>query len=536
MADNEDEQWQEGDGYDAWYDDEWGPMGGVEQHAVTGTQTQTITMTAAGSAGDGNGGSRRPPRPESNGGAASAAGSASQRRDKRPAPGGGGGGGGGGNGDPNGGDGDPRRHALPRPRRVDASDSEVERGPRKKEGEECKFPTFPSHASGFQAWLDAVLDIIVACARDGDAAFAWIAPLLREGITFEQLAIIAAEFKSLDSKIRAGVSKHLVGAEAEKHKDLVSVLCKRRDELREPGGEAMPKQITGLQYLWVIKHYFRIHDDERVTYELSALMNLEYAGDAKLGSWKNQWDRMVRKCVTKLTDRDKFSMFSDKLKTSDRLKSHMEYLERLQEDHPDRSYAWLSDLVDKLVADDRKRKNKESLVLEASGKPQAPPKKQPGAPGPRKRGDADANTPAAPGVTGGGKPGSDGKGKGKGKGKKGDGKGPGKNQGSWSDGGNTDAESDPKGKGNPKKKTEEYPGKKVEDIPKDQRCCIHYCWVKKDGTSFCYKFNKGIQCHAPHLVKPTKAMMETKVYNRLKDQHGPPNCPAGGPKAPEKKN
>ena len=64
----------------------------------------------------------------------------------------------------------------------------------------------------------------------------------------------------------------------------------------------MPKQITGLQYLWVIKHYFRIHDDERVTYELSALMNLEYPGDAKLGTFKDHWDRMVRKCVTRLTD------------------------------------------------------------------------------------------------------------------------------------------------------------------------------------------------------------------------------------------
>ena len=143
-------------------------------------------------------------------------------------------------------------------------------------------------------------------------------------------------------------------------------------------------------------------------------------------------------------------------------------------------------------------------------------------------------------MPGGGKPGADkgkGKGKGDGKGKGGkSGKGPGKNQGSWSDGGNTDAESDPKGKGNAQKKTADYPGKKIEDIPADQRCCIHYCWVKKDGTSFCYKFNKGIECHAPHLVKPTKAMMETKVYNRLKDQHGPPNCPAGGPKAPAKKD
>ena len=79
--------------------------------------------------------------------------------------------------------------------------------------------------------------------------------MLREGVSFEDLEQIVAEFKSLDAKIRSGISKYLIGSEAEKHKDLVSTLCKKRDQLREPGdSEAMPKQIIGVQYLWLVKH------------------------------------------------------------------------------------------------------------------------------------------------------------------------------------------------------------------------------------------------------------------------------------------
>ena len=106
-----------------------------------------------------------------------------------------------------------------------------------------------------------------------------------------------------------------------------------------------------------------------------------------------------------------------------------------------------------------------------------------------------------------------------------------KHQGSWADGGNTDTEG-AKGKGK-QKRTDEYPGKKIEDIPEADRCCAHYLWVKKDGTSLCSKFNAGKQCHAPHTLKPSKAMLETKVVAKLKHKFGPPNCPASGPRKPE---
>ena len=65
----------------------------------------------------------------------------------------------------------------------------------------------------------------------------------------------------------------------------------------------------------------------------------------------------------------------------------------------------------------------------------------------------------------------------------------------------------------------------------DKRCCLHYLWVRKDGTSLCDCFNKGIACwKGPHLAKATPEMLTTKIYARMKHEHGKPNCPEGGPK------
>ena len=128
--------------------------------------------------------------------------------------------------------------------------------------------------------------------------------------------------------------------------------------------------------------------------------------------------------------------------------------------------------------------------------------------------------PAAPGLA---DPNTS-KGKGKGKGGKGKGKGKGKG-----DGYDSAAESD----GSGRKKTSDYPGKAVTDVPQEKRCCLHYLWTKKDGSSLCANFNKGVECwKGPHLPRATQEMASTNLYARLKAEHGKPNCPAGGPKKP----
>ena len=212
-------------------------------------------------------------------------------------------------------------------------------------------------------------DAVTACAADGKAAFRLMARIEKPDTTFEELGVdlIPPKLQRLAAKIRHAVTKHMAGGEKEKNKKLVSHLEKRRQEMAR---KAEPEQISGPQLIWLIKHYYMIHDTERVQYELSSLMDLTYPGDAQLSWWKDHVDHMLRNLVTPLADRDQFGILSKKLKGSDRLKATFEHLERIPEGDSQRTWQWLSGHIDKLIVDDRKRQNTESLVLAASGKEQ----------------------------------------------------------------------------------------------------------------------------------------------------------------------
>ena len=49
---------------------------------------------------------------------------------------------------------------------------------------------------------------------------------------FEQLADAGADFKSLDAKLRAALTKFTVGEAANKHRDLVDEIQARTDEMK----------------------------------------------------------------------------------------------------------------------------------------------------------------------------------------------------------------------------------------------------------------------------------------------------------------
>ena len=60
-------------------------------------------------------------------------------------------------------------------------------------------------------------------------------------------------------------------------------------------------------------------------------------------------------------------VFGRLLKTSDVLRSHVQHYDRMHEDHADRSYRFLNDMVDKAINEERHRKNQEALIVSASG-------------------------------------------------------------------------------------------------------------------------------------------------------------------------
>ena len=314
---------------------------------------------------------------------------------------------------------------------------------------------------------------------------------------------------SLDSKIRVALTKHTNGKEADGHKHLCAKIKSKRDELRRA---TVPCQISGLQLLWLVKRFYEVHDNERITFELSSLMLLEYPGDAKLPEFKEGWDNMVRHLRTPLDKRDLESIYIAKIRGSDTLKQVIDRYDLLTRDDPDHSYEWLSSMTDKKIEDTQRKKNVDSLVVSVSGK---------------KR-----NT-IAPAKDGGGKAdgrgGGPGRGKGPGSGKPGDGvanPAGGKGNGCFTCGGDHKAKDCPKGKGKEKKGKAKGKGqgdssgsesdgssRKRYKIPKDQLCCIHYLWHKCD---------KGDDCSFGHRETPTEGIKSHPLYIEMVKKLGQP--------------
>ena len=185
-------------------------------------------------------------------------------------------------------------------------------------------------------------------------------------------------------------------------------------------------------------------------------------------------------------------------------------------------------LIDKVVEDDRKKRNQDSLIAAASGKEshlvkvtpaqrrkqqeEVDPAKRTVAPGPvkpRPKAGAKADPSKPPGRA-------------RGKG------------GAQSF--NSEVEA-PTWTGVPRKALKDYPGTDVKDVPADQRCCLQYCYVgRKTGLSLCNAFNQGKDCPLGKHVAPgnlTPAMKKTNIYAKYIAERGPMNCPSGGPKAPQ---
>ena len=191
-------------------------------------------------------------------------------------------------------------------------------------------------------------------------------------------------------------------------------------------------------------------------------------------------------------------IFYKLLKESDALRPYLQYYDRLHEDHPDRSYRFLSEMIDKKVQEERQRRNQEALVISASGGSQRP---QPSAPGVVQ---SDA-TPA----------GTEAKGKGKGKDKgKDKGKGKGKNRGGSPAASNNDSSSD--GSGNFPSDAEGIWVRTV-DLPDEDRCCILNLWgrCKKDVHNGACKFGR-------HRADVPPGVRKHHLFQTLLVEHGEP--------------
>ena len=274
-----------------------------------------------------------------------------------------------------------------------------------------KIPSLPKDANAYKPWINSVISAVTATAYDEDDALLWIARVTQDNVTFDELGSAGHE-RSLDAKLRTGLMKFTNGDHSGRLKELIdSILSKAEEQMQA----TPPRQIKGRQILFLIREFFQVNAGKRVTFELRSLIEINYWGDANLAAWKAKWDDMVRNLRSPLSAEQLEEIYITKLRTSDALRAAVEHYDRLDDDHADRSYGFLSGITDKMIRDIRHRHNTDALVSGGKGNPV----KKTAAPGTLPHDGSAGQTPKGKGKDGKGK-GKDGKGNGQ------DGKGEGK--------------------------------------------------------------------------------------------------------------
>jgi hypothetical protein len=180
---------------------------------------------------------------------------------------------------------------------------------------------------------------------------------------------------ALDAKLRAGISTHITGEAAEKI-PLVAMIISRQEENEETHDRPM----SGRQLVLIIRQYFEVRQDERITYDLSDIMDLTYPGDNAMEYFAERWDDMVRNMRRRLDEGELETVFYRKIKSSEALAKHLGRYELAESGDPDRSYAFLRKMVTVKVRDLRQNRNRDDLV-HSQLKANKGPSKIPGAPG-----------------------------------------------------------------------------------------------------------------------------------------------------------
>jgi hypothetical protein len=245
----------------------------------------------------------------------------------------------------------------------------------------------------------------------------WISIVGKDGTTADSLQTTGVGNAALDAKLRAGISTHVTGEAAEKL-PLVAMIIARQEEYEETHDRPM----TGRQLVFVVRQYFEVRQDERITYDLSDLMDLTYPGDHAMEYFLERWDDMVRNLRRGLDEGELETMFYRKIMSSEALAKHLGRYELAERGDTDRSYTFLRRMVITKVRDMRQNRNRDDLV-HSQLKANKGPSKIPGAPSVVSGRAADASpesegparSPVLPAVPALG--GVEGKGKGKGKGK-----------------------------------------------------------------------------------------------------------------------
>ena len=349
----------------------------------------------------------------------------------------------------------------------------------------------------------AVASAIVSAAVDDDQAQGWIDVLEDPRVTFDALSDRGKE-PSLDSKLRAALLKNSSGDQYFKHQDLMDTIAREsRRVKRRFADEGIDRTIRGRQILWIIRDFHGVDAGKRTLFNIKALTDYVWSGDAHLVRWKLHWDYMIENQKTPLDDEQILPIFLEKIAHSVALKNYVDYFNRLGKGDLEYTYAWLSLKVDKYIRDNRERLNQENLNAGGNSIPKkGAAATTPGSEAPVTKKAAKKAAAAAKAAEAGTTPAAaaGGAGGGRGKGEKGKGRGKGD-----------------KGRGKAANNADKGQSKKGYAADGTQLRCVWH-WFGKCKS---HPLQSGQVCKfGPHVPEPSKAERDRPAFKKCEELHG----------------
>ena len=303
----------------------------------------------------------------------------------------------------------------------------------RKEADKIVIPNWPKiHELEF--WKSQVTSSIVAASGDleHDAWTAWIAPTFAQSPDIDGALSNSGDirFNSIDVKLASSLMVMMQNGGEQAREVLNEARLKMAKSCR---GET-PSIMKGRQLLAMIVDSFRSASNTDLVYTIRHLYDLPYPGDAELVTFKAQWNEVLE-CMrpgdvpNDVALRD---ILYDKIRGSKLMMFDIHYYDSKQEPHPDKTYKYLIDTINKHIKIRREEKNRDArnqglkhmnsrfknMALPTEEQPDKPSKAAP-APKPKAKPTSSPKSGnAAPVLAQHAK----GKDKGKGKGKKGKGK------------------------------------------------------------------------------------------------------------------
>ncbi len=217
--------------------------------------------------------------------------------------------------------------------------------------ERVSVPPFPNITT-IQSWQTTLLQHVVTASgkRVVKPLIHWLTKVWLEKPTYEELASSESKaYITLDLKLATGLQLMIQqgGAPAKELKDTVA---RKMEESVKQGN-----LITGRQIIRLLLQSYKTFDNSEIVYGFDHLAKLECGKD--LYAFITQWNKILENMNGRLDDVMLKEVFYRKICDSRDLTADINVYNRLGDDHLDRSYKWLMNVVMQEITLKRERRN-----------------------------------------------------------------------------------------------------------------------------------------------------------------------------------